>query len=733
MTLRIEVFGPLRAFRDEASEPLKLEGPTARALLAYLILHPGSHRRKALAPNLGEPPKRLTRSLYELRALREAGVLTVTRDSLELRRNLVALNYDVFRETARNKQATVEQRAAAFAIASAGELLEGLERSDGGSWPWLEEARTQAHQQLMSLCAANAEALARVDPAAAIEWAERLVELEPDDALAVVSLMRRHLAVGSSDQAIRVARNHLALRAELEIGPPAGAFDVLLKQLTSGELTARANAIRASIPATATVDLVGAEDLLGQLTRKTAHAGDSRRVLIVEGVAGIGKTRLIAEVEARWIADEADNGPASLYGRFAEERGEYSAFAQAIRGYIGAWTATGAPFDQLGPRAGHLCRLLPDLPELVPGIEVPPSIDPGADRVALFDAVATLLERIAAEGPALVLLDDVHGADRSSLELLLHCVGRTAASPLTFLCTTRPQRDPHVSEALARLEQDHPRATSRDVVQGLTVDETEVLVERLLERAPSASEVRTVQDVTAGRPFDIEQAVRGLEAGRVDIGLSAAGTDPGLDEQTTRLLQIAALLGERFEISTLAHVGECAPDTVEAMLHEAQERAVVVAERDGLYRFAHALHRNRLVEASGITPERQAALSERAAVHLTARADVSSSLLARLWRQAGDLSSSVRWLRQAAADAEQALAYEKAARLLEQAGEMLEEIDADADERCDVHLALGAVLWSAGHFRDSGAAFERASRHAHDPDRRARRRSGRPGGSDFRG
>jgi class 3 adenylate cyclase len=148
---------------------------------------------------------------------------------------------------------------------------------------------------------------------------------------------------------------------------------------------------------------VGREKELDCLQRawKETEAGE-RRVVMVSGEPGIGKTRLAAEL-ARAVHQ---SGAVVLYGRCQEELGvPYHGFAGALRTYAAA-----CPDEelrvQLGPLAGELTRLVPTLPERIPGLPEPLPAAPETERYRLFEAVAGLLAGLSAFTPVLVVLDD---------------------------------------------------------------------------------------------------------------------------------------------------------------------------------------------------------------------------------------------------------------------------------------------------------------------------------------
>src|SRR3954463_2235489 len=168
--------------------------------------------------------------------------------------------------------------------------------------------------------------------------------------------------------------------------------------------------------------------------------GDDRRLVLLAGDAGIGKSRLAAEFP-RAVHDE---GAVVLYGRFDETGpGAYQPVLEMLRGWSGGAPLTG-PAQRLGPRAAALAGLLPEL-----GAAAGPGTlrrDAGAARRRLFDALAALLTELAGGAPMLLVFDDLHWADSPTVQLLRHLVRAPHPQPTMFV---GPYRD-------AELDERHP-------------------------------------------------------------------------------------------------------------------------------------------------------------------------------------------------------------------------------------------------------------------------------------
>src|SRR5581483_4762311 len=155
---------------------------------------------------------------------------------------------------------------------------------------------------------------------------------------------------------------------------------------------------------------------------KKAVAGE-RRVALLGGEPGIGKTRLAIEL----AGGVRESGGVVLAGRCDEDLGvPYQPFVEALRHYV---THAGVP--RLGRHGGELTRLVPELRERVADLADPLQSDPETERYRLFDAVASWLAEVSADAPVLMVLDDVQWAAKPTLLLLRHVL--RSAEPLRLL------------------------------------------------------------------------------------------------------------------------------------------------------------------------------------------------------------------------------------------------------------------------------------------------------------
>jgi tetratricopeptide (TPR) repeat protein len=566
-------------------------------------------------------------------------------------------------------------------------------------------------------------------------------------------------AQGGQILASDLVRALAGTRTELELRP-VGQLELkgLPAPLAAVEVMWQIGGVAGAVPLPALVDTSPPFALAGRVDQleilKTAwkeSAEGTRRAVLVSGEPGIGKTRLVTEA----VRGAHDHGAVVLWGRCDEDGGAaYAPFAEALRHYV-----TVTPPDrlraELGTLGGELVRILPDLGARVPGLAEPMRADADAERYRLFDAVADLLAEISAESPVVLVLDDVHWADKPSLLLLRHLLRSSTPMRLLVLATYRDtdlDRSHPLSEVLGDLRR-QPGVDRLDL-QGLDEDEITSFVTRAAGHDlddPGLDLVRALHSETEGNPFFVGEVLRHLaETGAivaVDGRWTAAATitEIGipegvrevvgrrlsrLSEAVNQTLSIASVIGAVFDLSTIEAAGGPSGDVLFDALDEATQFGLirVVPGAAGRYTFAHALVRSALYEE--FTTNRRVRMHWRVAEALEARhaRSIDSHLdeLAFHFGEgalAGDPEKSVDYAQRAAERAMSDLAFESAAKHYERALGSLELVDdVDPVAHCDLVLARAEALHLSGDEHRRGAVFDaaNAAKALGDADRLAR-------------
>ena len=734
----VRLCGPVEVSARESGVVARLPGRQGRLLLAYLAVNRDrACTRSELVDVLWpeSPPAAADTALSALlsklrRALGDGALSGRSEVRLTLAGD-VELDVERAAVAARRAEAALQEgdwgaAAAAARAALAADPATFLPDCDG---PWLNEQRAALDGLRVRALELLAEAsLGAGDVAEAAEAARYAVVAAPFRESAHVLLMEAHAAAGNPAEALRAFEDlRRLLRDELGTAPGVAAM-ALHEQLLHGRTS---GGRRPAPPAPAIAarrwpapldaarrrhDFVGRTAEAAVLQDAWARAaGGARGLFVIAGEAGIGKTRLAAELAG--VAHDA--GAVVLYGRFEEGApAPYQPVVGMLRGWAGG--ASLAPLaGKLGPRAAELGIVLSEFgaPSAAPDGSLRAG-EADARRLRLFDAMAALLVEIAGAAPLLVVLDDLHWADLPTLQLIAHLVRAPAPERVLFLATGRADEG---SDALSRLLAGLRRDGTLGQLElgGLDAGETGALVTALGARPRTPGFVEELRDVTDGNPFFIEEVVRHLADADGSLGgkvaLHEAGIPEGVREVTARrlwrlptaareMLATAAVIGREFDFDVLEHVGPLEGDELVAALDEAVEARVLVEDSDrvGRYAFTHVLVRATLYD--GLSALRRARLHNRVGEALIARRgaqlDPHLGELAHHFALAAPVDRperAVDFALAAGRRADRLLAWEEAAGHYRAALRARELAGATDDRlRCELLLALGASQERAG-------------------------------------
>lgn len=606
----------------------------ARSLLAWFALNPGSHPRGDVAarfwPEVLDSSARasLRNGLWALRralGAESAQALVATRDRVGL-----GGPTDVWVDaTAFGEHLAAGRLEEALALCR-GELLVGLE--DEWVYEYRDEHRARV-AELLERIAARAESAG--DLAGAIAWTRRRVALDPLAEDAQRALVVRLARSGDRAGALAAyARLRERLRRELGISPSADTRALVLELREgvavggpTGEHAPPAAApgpvagsgdwvpgapfpmparLRRPVPA----GFVGRSREMSVLRRLWSDvcAGNGARLALVVGEAGIGKSRLVREL----AVVVRGQGAVVLHGSADED---LLLPHQHVVAALGHYLAVAAPSElrrRVEPRA---IDLEPVAPGLSRGAGAPPRSEGRQEsrRYRLFEAVASLLDELAAEAPVLLALDDLQWADQSTAALLRHALESRPEMRLLVLATERPADVATAGpppEALQRLSQQ--QFVERLKLSGLLDADVAQLARSLTGRELSNELVHAIREEAGGNPFFVQELVRHLDECDPHcsvLSLARADVPERVREVVNlrlarhadacvRLLTVAAVIGTQFELVPLEQVSDLQGEDLATALDEALAAELVVEMAHGdheRFAFSHALVRRTLL------------------------------------------------------------------------------------------------------------------------------------------
>ncbi len=459
------------------------------------------------------------------------------------------------------------------------------------------------------------------------------------------------------------------------------------------------------VAAVADRGFVGRADVLDRLRADWQDAASAARLVLVTGEAGMGKTaigaRLAREVEAA--------GGAVLYGRCDEDPiASYQPFVEALGEYL-EHVSTEALFADLPVEALELGRLIPRL-GVRPGSLTAISPDAGDDRYRLFEAVCAVLRRLAVIRPVLLLIDDLHWADKPTLSLLRHILRSLSRSRLMVVGTYRElDAGEELLGVLADLRRDH--RCSEIALVGFDAEETMRLLAADTPLRPKPAFLRKLLSHTGGNPFYIDQMLRSLGGGAAAAAMTgrdiqALPVPQGVKEVILRrlaplekpaidLLAVAAVIGQRFRLAMLEAVLAKDADTLLETLDELIAMGIVSEVPGEIDSFAFTHNLVRETQYEQLSSSRRVRLHAAIGRTLEAAPVTNPAELAHHFFEARQLvgpEPSIAYSLEAARRASTSLAHEEAIEHYERALRAIELAEADARRRCEVLIELGDAL-----------------------------------------
>ena len=468
------------------------------------------------------------------------------------------------------------------------------------------------------------------------------------------------------------------------------------------------------------------DDLRAHLDRMLlGHGG----LVLLGGEPGVGKTRLARELLGLAHA----RGCVALTGHCYEQEGAppFGPFIETMEHLLRM--VPQSVRATLGDLAPEMAMMVPEIRRIFPDVPALPPIPPEQQRRVLFNAYLTYVQRATAKSAAVVLLDDLHWADDSTVQLLLHVVPHLSSLRLLFVGTYRDvdldDRRPFAKALETMLRQ---RLAARASVKRLGLSGVTQLIEAMGGSAPPERLVRAVHEETEGNPFFVEEVFHHLreegklfdERGQWRASLAAGDIDvpegvrlvitrrlSRLGDASRKVLAAAAVIGRSFPLDLLEVVAGVSEDALLDIVEEAERAQLLQAERgrEARYTFVHELIRSTLLGELSL-PRRQR-LHVRAADAIEQRRastlDSHISMLAHHLYQAGaaaDQDRVVAAIARAMQRARDAGAFEEALELAEQL--LALEVDLQDETKAQVDEVRVDALYALGRFDEAIIAAE---------------------------
>jgi DNA-binding CsgD family transcriptional regulator len=357
--------------------------------------------------------------------------------------------------------------------------------------------------------------------------------------------------------------------------------------------------------------LIGRESDLQKLDHLMGRSQEgSGQIALISGEAGIGKSRLLREGKAR-----ASQGTMILEGACLQTESvlPYAPLLDLFQNFF----ATHPPEEiasLMGDSAPQLVRLFPELTHYLPGLEpvATLSLHPEQEKRRIFQSLIHLLTGLAQRQPLIIILEDLHWSDSTSLEFLLLLARRISTQPILLLITYRNEETtPELTHFLAEL--DRERLGTEFPLKRMSPPEVDTMLRTILnvDSPISTQFLDAIFPLTEGNPFFIEEILKALIAGgdifyvdgtwdrkEIDqlriprtIQDAVQRRTQQLDEKTLQALTFASVMGRRFDFRLLQELLEVDEADLMSMLKQLIAAQLVVEETADHFVFRHALTR----------------------------------------------------------------------------------------------------------------------------------------------
>jgi DNA-binding winged helix-turn-helix (wHTH) protein/tetratricopeptide (TPR) repeat protein len=498
--------------------------------------------------------------------------------------------------------------------------------------------------------------------------------------------------------------------------------------------------------------MVGREHELASIMNGLDEAASGHgRLFLISGEPGVGKTRLADEVAAAADAKRM----AILVGHCSEhdEAVAYLPFVEILENVVDRIRDLDNLRIAIGDQGPELARLIPKLKGILPELPPPLDLPPAQARRHLFNCVFDFIARIVSQQPALMIVEDLHWADDSTLSLLDHLTQRSSDLPMLVIGTYR-DADVNVTHGLAKTLEGllRGRLAAGVRLKGLPRDEVGAMLSSLSGKSPPAAVVGEIFAETEGNPFFVEELFRHLEeenrlydsSGQFRSKLQIAELDAPpsvrlvvarrlarLSDLTQKVLATAAVIGRVFSFEILQASSHADANSILECVEEAERAGLVFSIEEtpkARVAFSHELGRQAVLSGVSAARRQRLHLEVAEAIERTYSTATESgesldehvAELAHHYVHTDNTSQAVKYLHLAGQQAARRWAHLEAINHLKKGLELLgSPADAaqrsrptDEAQRYSLLFLLGQAQWHAGEFLEAGKTFLGAAKVA---------------------
>jgi tetratricopeptide (TPR) repeat protein len=493
--------------------------------------------------------------------------------------------------------------------------------------------------------------------------------------------------------------------------------------------------------------LAGRENEMAMLHEGLGEAtSGTGRLVMISGEPGIGKTRLAAEL----VATAQANRMTVLVGHCSDDQEAVSLlpFVEMLESFVDHEPSLDLLRTTLASDGPALSLLLPRIRNLVPELPAPPQLPPREGRRHLFNSFCDFVVRLARKQSVLMIVEDLHWADDSTLALLDHLTRRLADLPCLVIATYR-DAELDVAGGLARTLEKLLRAkgVTRVELEGLLPEEVAMMLRSLSGQEPPATLTNTILAESRGNPFFIEELFRYFEeenrlydtAGRLRplLEISEPEAPPTvrllvsrrlerLSDRTRKVLATAAVIGRSFSFEVLRCSSGTDADSILESLEEAEKAGLIFSVAgipDPDFQFRHELTRQAVLTEMSVGRRQRLHLKVAQSIEGICQATIGDHLseLAHHYSRSSNAGKAVEYLTRTGTRIAGLSMFPEAMQHFAKALDILKEmpIDPCRDSReLELQMAIGltAFTYQGEGSADAGKALARAAELAVAPE-----------------
>jgi DNA-binding SARP family transcriptional activator len=577
--MRIQTLGSAEIIIGQTA--LRPDSAVAFGLLLYLGMTAGERVPRTRLIELFWPDQPETQSRHALRQLlyrlRRYG-LSLAEGGEELRVDAAIVECDATPMLAATWAANCGERDAV----NASQFLADFNPDISGPFSeWLDELRNRISRRYAA-AALRHLGIARREGrwADVFDWSTRCLAVDPLNEEATYALAESTAMRGAKVEAVRILDEYSRELGVLD-GKVGLATRVLRQRVSEAHGVGRTDG-------DSRLAMIGRDAEIARLVRIVEDVARGQGgVTWISGAAGIGKSRLAAELRREAVIRGFSSMMIGLQS--SDRQRPFSILSDMVAQLLKMPGALGC-----APETLATLRRLVAYQETPPGVEVKPR-EPAVQQYEIREALVDLLGALESEAPLMILIDDYHNGDASSVPILTDLIERTATTRVLWLMTSRPSVERPPFQLRATID-----------LKPLSETACQQLVESTVPNLDSVERQRLTDaclQIAGGNPFFAREVIQFWDRSggekQLPSSVARAVTDQvsRLGDTTTRVIQVIALLGSIATLRRVTQIMDCHVSDLVAAFEELDSIGIASLGDDDAVLTIHDIWREEVLKS----------------------------------------------------------------------------------------------------------------------------------------